>query len=61
MKGGEIVSKILSIEGVKNVFGIIDGTYLGLYSTLSKHGINFVSPRNEMCGLNMAGKTKYNL
>ena len=33
IKGGGIVSKILAAEGVDTVFGIIDGSYFGLYST----------------------------
>lgn len=36
MTGGEVVAKMLAVEGVKNVFGIIDGTYFGFYSNLQK-------------------------
>lgn len=55
MTGGEVVAKILSIEGVKNVFGIIDGTYFGFYSNLQKHGIRLISPRHETSAAHMAG------
>lgn len=55
MKGGEVVSRILAAEGVSKVFGIIDGTYFGLYSTLSNHGISLITPRHETCAAHMAG------
>lgn len=37
--GGEIIARMLAAEGVEKVFGIIDGTYIGLYSNLEKYGI----------------------
>ncbi len=46
---------MLAAEGVTTVFGIIDGTYFGLYSNLEKHGIKLVSPRHETSALHMAG------
>jgi len=52
--GGEVISQMLHNEGVKCVFGIIDGTYFGLYSTLSKYGIELISPRHETCAVHMA-------
>ncbi len=52
--GGEIISQMLRNEGVDRVFGIIDGTYFGLYSTLKKHGIELISPRHETCAVHMA-------
>ncbi len=55
MPGGEIVARMLQKEGVKHVFGIIDGTYFGLYSTLQKYGIELISPRHEACAVHMAG------
>lgn len=55
IKGGEIVSRILSEEGVEKVFGIIDGTYFGMYSTMEDQGIELVSPRDETCAVYMAG------
>jgi len=53
--GGEIVAQMLANEGVEKVFGIIDGTYFGLYSSLKKFGIELISPRHEACALHMAG------
>lgn len=55
IRGGEIVSRILSAEGVEKVFGIIDGTYFGFYSTLGKNEIALITPRHESCVVHMAG------
>ena len=53
--GGEIVAAMLAVEGVDTVFGIIDGTYFGLYSSFERHGIRLVSPRHETTAVHMAG------
>ena len=53
--GGEAVSRMLAAEGVRKVFGIIDGSYFGFYSTLGKHGIDIVTPRHETSAAHMAG------
>ncbi len=53
--GGELVAAMLAAEGVDTVFGIIDGTYFGLYSSFERHGIRLVSPRHETSALHMAG------
>ncbi|MCC6999977.1 MAG: thiamine pyrophosphate-binding protein [Deltaproteobacteria bacterium] len=55
IKGGEIISRMLAAEGVRKVFGIIDGTYFGFYSTLRQHGIDLVTPRHETSAAHMAG------
>ena len=55
MPGGEIIAQMLQKEGVKHVFGIIDGTYFGLYSSLQKYGIELISPRHEASAVHMAG------
>ncbi len=55
MKGGEIIAKLLAAEGVDCVFGIIDGTYFGMYSAFEKYGIRFVTPRHESSAVHMAG------
>lgn len=55
LTGGEVVAKMLAIEGVENVFGIIDGTYFGFYSTLKANGIKLISPRHETSAAHMAG------
>ena len=53
--GGAVVAAMLEAEGVDTVFGIIDGTYFGLYSSFEDHGIRLISPRHETTALHMAG------
>jgi len=55
MSGGELIAQMLAAEGVEVVFGIIDGSYFGLYSSLAKHGIKLVTPRHETSAAHMAG------
>ncbi|MBP2242920.1 acetolactate synthase-1/2/3 large subunit [Cytobacillus eiseniae] len=55
MSGGEVVAKMLSLEKVDTLFGIIDGTYFGFYSSLQKYGIELISPRHETSAAHMAG------
>ena len=55
MSGGEDIAKMLSLETVEKVFGIIDGTYFGFYSNLQNHGIELISPRHETSAAHMAG------
>ncbi|NNC39483.1 MAG: thiamine pyrophosphate-binding protein [Acidimicrobiia bacterium] len=53
--GGEIVARMLAAEGVEVVFGIIDGTYFGMYSAFDEFGIRLITPRHETSALHMAG------
>ncbi len=53
--GGELVARMLAAEGVDTVFGIIDGTYYGLYSSFPTVGIDLFSPRHETSAAHMAG------
>jgi acetolactate synthase-1/2/3 large subunit len=53
--GGERIVRMLKAEGVEVVFGIIDGSYFGLYSKLHEHGIRLVTPRHETSAVHMAG------
>lgn len=53
--GGELVARMLRAEGAEVVFGIIDGSYFGLYSSLARHGIRLVTPRHETTAVHMAG------
>jgi acetolactate synthase-1/2/3 large subunit len=53
--GGEVLARMLQAEGVDKVFGIIDGTYFGFYSSLHRLGIEIVTPRHETCAAHMAG------
>lgn len=55
MTGGEILARMLKMEGVEKVFGIIDGTYFGLYSNFAQYGIELITPRHEATALHMAG------
>jgi len=53
--GGEVLSRLLAAEGVDKVFGIVDGSYFGFYSSLGKAGIDIVTPRHETSAAHMAG------
>jgi len=55
IKGGEVISAMLAAEGCTQIFGIIDGTYFGLISTLESHGIGLTTPRHEASAMHMAG------
>ncbi|MDP6909419.1 MAG: thiamine pyrophosphate-binding protein, partial [Flavobacteriales bacterium] len=55
LTGGEAIVRFLKNEGVNTVFGIIDGTYFGLYSNLEKYGIKLITPRHESSAVHMAG------
>jgi acetolactate synthase-1/2/3 large subunit len=55
MSGGELLARMLQAEGVTTVFGIIDGTYFGLYASLKRLGIELVTPRHETNAAHMAG------
>ncbi len=53
--GGEVLAHMLANEGVEVVFGIVDGTYMGFFASLEKHGIRLISPRHETSAAHMAG------
>lgn len=53
--GGDLIARMLRAEGVEVVFGIIDGSYFALYSSLGRHGIRLVTPRHETTAVHMAG------
>lgn len=55
LTGGQLVASMLAAEGVDEMFGIIDGTYFGLYSALDGAGIRLHSPRHEAAAMHMAG------
>ncbi len=55
ISGGEVIARMLQQEGVEQVFGIIDGTYFGLYEALHRLGIKIITPRHETCAAHMAG------
>jgi acetolactate synthase I/II/III large subunit len=55
ISGGGLIARMLAAEGVDTMFGIIDGTYYGLYSSLPGAGITLYSPRHETSAAHMAG------
>ncbi len=55
LTGGAIIARMLAAEGVERMFGIIDGTYYGLYASLADAGIALISPRHETSAAHMAG------
>ncbi|MBX7059422.1 MAG: thiamine pyrophosphate-binding protein [Leptospirales bacterium] len=55
ISGGEVAARMLKQEAVDRVFGIIDGTYFGFYSSLRKSNITLISPRHETSAAHMAG------
>ncbi|MBN1105447.1 MAG: thiamine pyrophosphate-binding protein [Deltaproteobacteria bacterium] len=55
MTGGEVIVRMLKEEGVEKVFGIIDGTYFGLYANCPNYGMHLITPRHEATAVHMAG------
>ena len=55
LTGGATIAWMLAAEGVECIFGIIDGTYYGLYASLADAGITLISPRHETSAAHMAG------
>ena len=53
--GGRIIADVLAAEGVTKVFGIPDGTYLGMLNALVANGVEVVTPRHETTAIHMAG------
>jgi acetolactate synthase-1/2/3 large subunit len=53
--GGGLIGRMLQAEGIEVVFGIIDGTYFGLYGSLRDLGIELITPRHETSAVHMAG------
>lgn len=53
--GGSIIADVLAAEDVHKVFGIPDGTYLGLLNALVSRDIAVVTPRHETTAIHMAG------
>jgi acetolactate synthase-1/2/3 large subunit len=55
MTGGDLIAHMLAAEDVSDLFGIIDGTYVGLYRAFGSVGITLHSPRHEAAAAHMAG------
>ena len=52
--GGAVIAAMLAAEGVDRVFGLPDGSYMGLIDGLDANGIRLITPRHESSGLHMA-------
>jgi acetolactate synthase-1/2/3 large subunit len=55
ISGGALIARMLRAEGVDVVFGIVDGSYLGLCTGLREAGIELITPRHETSAAHMAG------
>lgn len=55
ISGGALIARLLRVEDVEVVFGIIDGSYFGLYASLRDVGIRLITPRHETSAVHMAG------
>jgi len=53
--GGDLIADVLVAEGVEKVFGLPDGTYMGLLNALETRGIAIATPRHETTAVHMAG------
>lgn len=53
--GGDLIADILATEGVEKVFGLPDGTYMGLLNAFESREIAIATPRHETTALHMAG------
>jgi len=53
--GGKVIADVLAAEGVAKVFGIPDGTYLGLLNSLVASNVAVITPRHETTAIHMAG------
>lgn len=53
--GGRIIAEMLEAEGVEKLFGIVDGTYLQLFSSCVQLGMTLFTPRHESIAMHMAG------
>jgi acetolactate synthase-1/2/3 large subunit len=55
MSGGGLIAAMLAAERVDKVFGITDGTYLGLFRGMADHNMDLITPRHETTAAHMAG------
>jgi acetolactate synthase-1/2/3 large subunit len=55
MTGGELLARMLEQEGVRTLFGIVDGTYTQLVKHAADRGMRLVTPRHESTAAHMAG------
>jgi acetolactate synthase-1/2/3 large subunit len=54
MTGGELLLKCLKEEGVRILFGVLDGSFNPFLAKLDEYGMRFVNPRHESAAAHMA-------
>jgi acetolactate synthase-1/2/3 large subunit len=52
--GGELLLKCLKEEGVRILFGVLDGSFNPFLAKLEEYGMRFVNPRHEAAAAHMA-------
>ncbi len=52
--GGELLLKTLKLEGIRKIFGVLDGSYNAWLAKLDEYGIEYVCPRHEAAAAHMA-------
>lgn len=52
--GGDLIADVLVAEGVEKVFGLPDGTYMGLLNALETRGIAIATPRHETTAVHLS-------
>jgi acetolactate synthase-1/2/3 large subunit len=54
MTGGELLLKCLQEEGIRVLFGVLDGSFNPFLAKLDAYGMRFVNPRHEAAAAHMA-------
>ncbi len=52
--GGELLLRCLKEEGVRTLFGVLDGSFMAFLGRLNEYGMRFVSARHEAAAAHMA-------
>ncbi len=52
--GGELLLKTLKLEGIRKIFGVLDGSYNAWLAKLDEYEIEYVCPRHEAAAAHMA-------
>ncbi|MFC2030614.1 thiamine pyrophosphate-binding protein, partial [Chloroflexota bacterium] len=54
MTGGELLLRCLKEEGVRVLFGVLDGSFNPFLAKLDDYGMRFINPRHEAAAAHMA-------
>ncbi len=54
MTGGELLLRCLKEEGVRVIFGVLDGSYNAFLAKLDEYGMRLIAPRHEAAAVHMA-------